>query len=55
MAQLKRLRHIVELGNSSTDQEKRALAAQTQEFLKSVVRPEAKYSAMAQDFLGFDI
>lgn len=54
LAHLKGLRNIVELGNSFTDQEMRALAEQAQEFLKAVVRPEAEYSAMAQDFFDSD-
>lgn len=55
LAQLKRLRSIVELGKSLTNQKMRALAVQAQEFLKSAVRPEAEYSAMAQDFFDSDI
>lgn len=54
LAYLRSLGDIVELGNSSIDQKMRALAVETQEFLKSVVRPEAEYSAMAQDFLDSD-
>ncbi len=54
LAYLKRLCDIVESGKRSTDQEMRILAIKIQEFLKSFTRPEAKYSAMAQDFLNSD-
>ena len=54
LAHLKVFRDLVELGNSATDQKMRALVEQAEQHVKYAVRPEAEYSAMAQDFLNSD-
>ena len=54
LAYLKVFRDLVELGNSATDQKMQALAEQAGQHVKYAVRPEAEYSAMAQDFLNSD-
>ncbi len=48
---LKRLRDIVELGTNSIDPEAQSQAEDARKHLAAAVLPDAKYSAMARDFL----
>jgi uncharacterized protein (TIGR02646 family) len=53
LSKLKTFRALVAYGHNSSDPSMQDLVRQAQERLAAATRPEAEYSSMAQDFLGF--